>query len=230
MVRTEEGEKKVNQVDQVDEVDRSEETLLEALLEEELALSQMLEEAMALSMSAVTTPQTQDQEDRENLQKAVALSLTDLPDNKKQVNKEQVTKEQVVDSKKRDEDFERELAVSVADPPKDTSGSTSASPAATDEIAQLCSDKNLYNMQCLVNMGFSKEHAIWGVKRANDGSGSMDLALQHASWRCDADLLLAKRRKLENMTKIPGAGPPDSTEPGPPCAYLRCFPHSQDKT
>ena len=217
MSKPEDGEKKVDQVDQVHQVDH-EETLLAALLEEELALSQMLEEAMALSMSAVTTPPTHDQEDQENLQKAIALSFTELPKNK----------EQEVDSKKRDEDFEMELALSVADPPKDTSGSPSASPAATDELSQLCSEKNIYNMQCLVNMGFSKEHAIWGVKRANDGDGSIDLALQHASWRCDADHLLAKRQKLENMTRNVGAVPPDSTNSGPPCAYLRCFLHSQD--
>ena len=212
MTKPEEGEKKVDKVDQVDQVDH-EETLLAALLEEELALSQMLEEAIALSLSDVTAQPTLDQKDKENLEKAIALSLKKLPE----------TKEQVVDSNKRDEDFEKELALSLAEPPKDTSGSPSASPAATDELSQLCSEKNLYTMQCLVNMGFSKEHAIWGVKRANDGDGSMDLALQHASWRCDADHLLAKRRKLENMTKNVGAGPPDSTNPGPPCAYLRCF-------
>ena len=107
MSKPEDGEKKVDQVDQVHQVDH-EETLLAALLEEELALSQMLEEAMALSMSAVTTPPTHNQEDQENLQKAIALSFTELPKNK----------EQEVDSKKRDEDFETELALSVADPPK----------------------------------------------------------------------------------------------------------------
>ena len=60
-------------------------------------------------------------------------------------------------------------------------------------------------MRNLMDMGFSKLHAVWGVKRAklkafNGISINLDLAVQHATWRADADFLMAKRQKLEEIT------------------------------
>ena len=72
--------------------------------------------------------------------------------------------------------------------------------AASAEV--FSSKKNRYNMQCLVNMGFSKQQAIYGVKRALEGSGSLDVAQQHASWRCDAELLMEKRRRLDSLKPL----------------------------
>ena len=56
---------------------KSEETLLEALLEEELALSQLLEEAVSLDLAMVR------QNDDENLQRAIALPLEKQPAKRK---------------------------------------------------------------------------------------------------------------------------------------------------
>ena len=183
----------------------SEESLLEALLEEELALSQMLEEAMAMSLS--TTPTTKSEHEESELQKAIALSFEKLP---VEVNGANETKELS------EENFKKEFETAVGNPQMDT-----PSPAATDELSQLCSETSLYNMQCLVNMGFTKQQAIWGVKRANDSSGSIDLAVQHASWRCDADILLAKRRRLESLANTGEVNAKCAEPPKPlvPCAF-----------
>lgn len=35
--------------------------------------------------------------------------------------------------------------------------------------------------------------------RASEGNGSLDLAVEHASWRADAEILVAKRQKLHQM-------------------------------
>ena len=187
-----------------------EESLLEALLEEELALSQLLEEAMNISMveSAKHVPPTSEELDQENLQQAIQMSFEQLPEKKA----EEVSEEQ---------ELKEAIRLSMQDPKEhllvpETSETTARPEAAEEELRQLCSEGCLYNMQCLVNMGYTKEQAIWGVKRANDGNGSLDLALLHCSWRCEADLLEVKRRKLESIA----AKPPKN---GTPCANLRFY-------
>ena len=193
----------------------NEESLLEALLEEEQVLSQMLEEALALSVAEATTGTTQqtNTEEEEMLKEAMALSMqTSPPKTQEQERKENdVEGNQVVDRSEVEEDeenLEEAIALSLQEPRND-SHEPSARPEAADHddgralLSELSSEKNRYNMQCLVNMGFSKVQAVWGVKRANEGNGSIDLALQHASWRCDAELLMEKRRKLSHMTMKP---------------------------
>ncbi len=159
---------------------KSEETLLEALLEEELALSQLLEEAVSLDLAMVR------QNDDENLQRAIALSLEKQPAKRKleevqrkqeESGKEDQTLQEKVENTKdglkeetketepqepdADDDLEKALAMSMETlPPQKDAGETVA---ASAEV--FSSEKNRYNMQCLVNMGFSKQQAIYGVKR-----------------------------------------------------------------
>lgn len=196
---------------------KSEETLLEALLEEELALSQMLEEAIAMDV-ATHDKNGKDDSDDESLQTAIALSMEKPPAKRKleevqskqeeSGNELQKTVEETDGSKEEtketepqendDDDadgLEKALAMSMETlpPHKDIVETV----AASTEV--LSSEKNRYNMQCLVNMGFSKQQAIYGVKRALEGSGSLDVAQQHASWRCDAELLMEKRRRLDHL-------------------------------
>lgn len=162
------------------------ESILQALLEEELVLAQLLEEAMTESEG---NARTQEQAD---LDKAIAMSLdTPPPTNAQETNP--------------GEDLEKELEKAFACPE-----------AAREEMSQLCSEQNLYKMQCLIDMGYNKEQAIWGVKRSNDGNGSIELAREHAYWRYQADELLQKRRKLELMTQ-------SAPKPGTPCTVLRSF-------
>ncbi|CAL1143001.1 unnamed protein product [Cladocopium goreaui] len=224
-----------------------EECLLNALLEEELALSQMVEEAMAMSLSMSLEPGNDGNPPEEphdpDLEKAMAMSLEVLPARKKEVDGDTQDKKVVdgdtqdrkeVDGDTKDKeskdkeskdkeskDMQRALALSIHsmnDPLKDMEADSPRKDLpAQEELSALCSEANLYNMQCLVNMGFTKEQAIWGVKRANDSNGSLDLALQHASWRCDADILMAKRRKLEDLSKnATTTTPKDVEKPEPP--------------
>ena len=220
-----------NKGERVNESLEAEETLLKALLEEELALSQMVEEAMAMSLSMSLEPGNDgnppEKTDDPDLEKALAMSFEVLPAREKEVDGDtQKTKKVDGDTKDKEakdgdtkdkeskdgdtkdqesKDMQRALALSIHsmnDPLKDMqSDSPRKDLPAQEELSALCSEANLYNMQCLVNMGFTKEQAIWGVKRANDSNGSLDVALQHASWRCDADILMAKRRKLEDLCK-----------------------------
>ena len=191
----------------------NEESLLEALLEEELVLSQMLEEALALSAAEATTGTTQqtNTEEEEMLKEAMALSMQPQKNQEQERKEKDVEGNQVVATSEVEEDeenLEQAIALSLQEPRND-SHEPSARPEAADHadgrglVSDLSSEKNRYNMQCLVNMGFSKVQAVWGVKRANEGNGSIDLALQHASWRCDAELLMEKRRKLSHMTMEP---------------------------
>ena len=163
------------------------ELLLEQLLQEELELAQMLEESMALSLTqphvdaVVPADKVQDQEDPE-LQKALEMSLQDLPK---------------ADSN--EDDLAEAIALSMTCPTSSPEEPAASSPEAGTQDGAILSGKDLYNMQLIVNMGFTKGQAIWGVKRANQGNGSVDLALQHASWKCDAEILMAKRQKLDEL-------------------------------
>lgn len=57
-----------------------------------------------------------------------------------------------------------------------------------------CPSSELFAMQRLADMGFTKDQAIWGVK---EGGGDMDLAVKHAHWKAEADSLMARRLRLE---------------------------------
>ena len=215
--------KSTNQVDKKHLDDcMDEEALLEALLEEELALSQMLEEALTLSAtetSSAIQPTNTNEED-EMLKEAMELSMQKLPPQQQEVEETNVvatdaTMESTALEKEEEEDLEKAISLSMQ---VESVGSGPSSPEAASLISELSSEKNKYNMQCIVNMGFSREQAIWGVKRANEGDGSIDLALQHASWKCDAELLMEKRRKLRHMTNIE-----KGSHPKPPSPRLSCF-------
>eukprot|EP00435_Cladocopium_sp_Y103_P020736 s3056_g5.t1 len=198
----------------------------------------MVEEAMAMSLSLESgnggTPLEEPHDP--DLEKAMAMSFEVLPTQKKDVDgdtKDQESKRQEESKNQESKDMQRALALSIHsmnDPLNDMKANTPHEPVpAQEELDALCSEVNLYNMQCLVNMGFTKEQAIWGVKRANDANGSLDLALQHASWRCDADILMAKRRKLEELCKnAAGTTPKDVDKPEPPkpgsCDVLETMP------
>lgn len=163
------------------------ELLLEQLLQEELELAQMLEESIALSMTQphvdAVVPGDKDQEDPE-LQKAVEMSLQDLPKTESE-----------------EDDLAEAIALSMTCPTSSPEEPAASSPEAGTQDGAILSGKDLYNMQLIVNMGFTKGQAIWGVKRANQGNGSVDLALQHASWKCDAEILMAKRQKLDDLVR-----------------------------
>ena len=88
------------------------------------------------------------------------------------------------------DETERELEEAIA---------LSLQPLPKEELKQIheksdSCDPDLVNMQLLVDMGFKKEHAIWGVKQSG---GNLDLAKEHASWKADADIMMSKRRRLE---------------------------------
>ncbi len=223
--------KSTNQVDKTHLDDcMDEETLLEALLEEELALSQMLEEALSLSATEASPAiqHTDTNAEDEMLKEAMALSMQNLPPQQKPDQRQEVeetkvvatvdaTKEITALDKEEEEDLEQALALSMQG---DVSGSGPGSPEAASLLSELSSEKSKYNMQCIVNMGFSREQAIWGVKRANDGDGSIDLALQYASWKCDAEILMEKRRKLQHTIKNDLM---KGSHLNPPSPRLSCF-------
>lgn len=109
--------------------------------------------------------------------------------------------------KDEDKEVQKAIALSMEEMPgaganPDQSGQEAVEPPATKTPP---SQEELSCMRNLMDMGFSKLHAVWGVKRAklkafNGISINLDLAVQHATWRADADFLMAKRQKLEEIT------------------------------
>lgn len=183
-------------------------SVLQLLLQEELELTSLLEES--LSLSEMQPPATQPVEDEDHdLQSAIALSMQALPKtmaDQDQPLGESVETEGEPDHQPLGEPVETEGEPDLAEaiqlsleglPRKEsTSGlSVHSSPAAGDE-KDAFSEKDLYNMQSIINMGYTRDQAIWGVRWSNEGDGSIDLALQHASWKCDAEILMDKRKRL----------------------------------
>ena len=171
-------------------------SVLQLLLQEELELSSLLEES--LSLSKMQPPATEPVEDEDHdLQSAIALSMQALPGTMDD-------QDQPLGKPEEDEpDLAEAIQLSLEGLPRKepTSGlSVHSSPAAGDE-KDAFSEKDLYNMQSIINMGYTRAQAIWGVKWSIEGDGSIDLALQHASWKCDAEILMDKRKRLHLLVQ-----------------------------
>ena len=181
------------------------ELILEQLLQEEVELSNLLEEALALSKhTSDAVGLDGQQEDDPEFQQAIALSMQ--VSHEKVQEKDEETVEKNKDEDEGDEDLQEAIQLSMQTLPNTESTKVeevldAPSPAAGKKAHDTFSETDLYNMQCIINLGFSKGQAIWGIKRANEGDGSVDLALQHASWKLDAEILMAKRQKLDDMVR-----------------------------
>ena len=196
-------------------------SVLQLLLQEEVELSSLLEES--LSLSKMQPPATEPVEDEDHdLQSAIALSMQALPETMGDQDRPVGKQETMADDQPLGEtmadpdqpmgkpvetegepDIAEAIQLSLEELPRkgSTSGlSVHSSPAAGDEKDNF-SEKDLYNMQSIINMGYTRAQAIWGVKWSNEGNGSIDLALMHASWKCDADILMDKRKRLHLLVQ-----------------------------